>query len=123
MGVDVIIFVYTHEFSRHKNRRGQLETPNIDLCPHKGERIFRRQHFKLFEHITAAYTSLTQHHLEIFLLLSILLYRGAGITGVLQHLPFPGFYRPELRSSQLPPNEPSLQSTSCYGKQHYPPLP
>ena len=22
MGVDVIIFVYTHEFSKHKNRRG-----------------------------------------------------------------------------------------------------
>lgn len=63
----------------------------------------RCQHFKLFEHITAAYTSLTQHHLEILLLLSILLYRGPGITGVLQHLPFPGFYRSELRSSRLPP--------------------
>lgn len=32
MGVDVIIFVYTHKFSK-QNRRGQLKTPNIELCP------------------------------------------------------------------------------------------
>lgn len=98
--------------------------PTLTSAPHKGQRLSQAPALlACLNTVIAAYTSLPKHHPEVLLLLSILLYRGAGITDGLQHLPFPGLDRSELRSSHLPPNGRSLQSTSCSEGQHYPALP